>query len=360
MSADQPFRRSDRTVTPALLLILVLALLFPGACCAVDEVEQASPSAVTAPGKHGEGDVSTGDQETTTLGHAVDTSHAGLEQGILEQVVRLDDFFGNVRAENRQQTRYLVRWRTSLRIDDRGKVSPGMAVRANLQLSNLDERLRLVVAEEDEREQSPGGLPQDPGSPGFYRSSASARITNTELRYTLYQTPALNLFLGAGVRISLSPEAFIRSRFQYTKKLDERSLFRCTETLFLKDLKVPGQTAEIEAEHQLAKSTLLRWGNLATASSEIRGVEWGSELSLIRELPSNAVTTFAGGVFGRSSSGNGIDTFRLLARYRQNIFRDWLFYELEPELFWPRDETGRYPARFAFTARLEIMFQGKE
>ncbi len=360
MSPDPPFRLSARRVKQALVTLLLLAFLYPDVSGA-EEADQPIPaSAATTSLEPDAGDISAADQDATGLGQTVDTSHAGLERGILEQVVRLDNFFGNVRAENRQQTRYLVRWRTSLRVDDRGKVSPGMAVRANLQLSNLDERLRLVVAEEDEREQSPGGLPQDPGSPGFYRSSASARITNTELRYTLFQTPALNLFLGVGMRVSFSPEAFVRSRFQYTQKLDERSLVRYTETLFLKDLQVPGQTAEIEAERQLAAGTLLRWGNSATASSEIRGVEWGSELSLIRELPSNAVTTLAGGLFGRSSSGNGVDTFRLLARYRQNIFRDWLFYELEPELFWPRDGTGRYPTRFAFTVRLEVMFRGME
>ena len=51
------------------------------------------------------------------LQSAADETHAELERNILEQVIRLDNFFGNVKIENRQKAGYQLRWRNSLRVE---------------------------------------------------------------------------------------------------------------------------------------------------------------------------------------------------------------------------------------------------
>jgi len=105
--------------------------------------------------------------------------------------------------------------------------------------------------------------------------------------------------------------------------------------------------------------TLLRWATTATASYKIKGVEWGSELSLIHELsPKSAVTVMAG-VYGDTKVDDGINNYRLLTRYRRNFLKSWLFYELEPELFWLREGDGDFPTNLAFSLRLEVVFEGR-
>lgn len=296
----------------------------------------------------------------TGISASVDESHDDLQRNILEQVIRLDSFFGNVTTEHQQKAAYQLRWRNSLRVEHDGQLKFGTTVRVNLQLSRINERLRLVIAGEDEPGQSSSSLPQDPGSPGFDRSSQSIRIANTELRYSLVQTPSLDIFIGAGVRLIIPPEAFVRGRFQYTHKISEVTLLRASETLFVKNLGRLGETSEIDLERLLNRSTLLRWANVGTFSDEIKGMEWGTELSLIRELSPRSGITLAAGVYGNSSNTDGVGNFRILARYRRNFLRSWLFYELEPEVSWPRQAGGSYPANFAFTFRIEVMFQGKE
>lgn len=300
------------------------------------------------------------DTAQTLLGLAVDETHAGLERNILEQVIRLDNFFGNVKTENQQKAEYQLRWRNSLRVEDSGHARFGASLRANIRLSRFDERLRIVLSGENEPEPFSSRLPEEPGNPGFDRSSPTTRMANTELRYSLVQTPYLDIFLGAGVRFVIPPEPFVRIRSQYTYKISDISLLRCGETLFVKKYDVLGETSEINLEMLLKRSTLLRWANTATVSSEIQGLEWGTELSLIRELSPRRGITFTGGVYGNTSSHDWVQNYRILARYRQNFLRSWLFYELEPEVSWPRSADGSFSSSFAFTVRLEVMFQGKE
>lgn len=344
-----------------LRAVLLAAQLTVLPACAVTSAAGEGPPAGSSPaGAPGLPAGTESAEEPATFAETVDETHEELERSILEQVIRLDDFFGNIRSENLQKTRYQLRWRNSLRVEQDGQIKFGTTLRAHLRLSRINERLRLVVSEENSSDPLSSSHPEDPGSPGFDRNTSSTSIVNTELRYSLLQTRTLDLFLGAGVRFVLPPEAFVRSRIQYTRPLSEALLLRCTETLFLKNFDVPGGTTEIDLERLLAPKILLRWANSGTFSSEITGMEWGSELSLIRELTPRSAATMAAGVFGHSSTEGGVDSYRLLARYRQNILRSWIFYELEPELSWPRKPDGSFPATFAFTFRLEIMFQGKE
>jgi hypothetical protein len=299
-------------------------------------------------------------KEPIFIGTAVDETHAGLERNILEQVVRLDNFFGNVRTENRQKSEYQLRWRNSTRVEQNGHVRFGATLWANVQLSRINDRLSIVLSGENEPEPFSSSLPEDPGSPGYDRSSPTTRMANSELRYSLVQTPSLDIFLGAGVRFALPPEPFVRGRFQYTRKISDASLLRCGETLFVKKSDVIGETSEIDLERLLNRNTLVRWANTGTVSSEITGMEWGSELSLIRELSPRSGITLTGGVYGNTRINVVVENYRILSRYRRNFLRSWLFYELEPEISWPRRADGSFPTNLAVTFRLEVMFQGKE
>ncbi len=300
------------------------------------------------------------DKKTTVIVKTFEATHDDLEQGIYNQVIKLDNFFGNIKTENQRKTKYQIRWRSSIRVNQDGKIEFGTNLRANIQLSRINERLHFAFFGDNDPAPVSSSLPEDPGNPGLDRSSRSLHVANTELRYDLIRTPTIDLFLGAGVRLVIPPEAFVRSRFQYIHKISDVSLLRFSETLFVKNLGLLGETSEVDLEHLLNKKTLLRWSNTGTVSSEISGMEWGTELSLIRELSPRSGINFTGGVYGNTSTKDWVQNYRIFARYRQNFFRSWLFYELEPEFSWPRNPDKSFPTNYAFTFRLEVVFQGKE
>jgi hypothetical protein len=270
-----------RVSVPVVLLMILTVCAGSSNAAAGPTAESASTTAPAAP-TAAEPAETVPDNGQTSFGTAVDETHAGLERNILEQVVRLDSFFGNLKTGSQQKAEYQLRWRNSLRVGQGGQVKAGATLRATLRLSRINERLRLVVSGENEPGPFSSSLPEDPGSPGYDRSSPTTRMANTELRYDLVQTPSMYIFLGAGVRFSIPPEPFVRSRFQYSYKIGNASLIRVSETLFVKKYDVLGETTELNLERLLDRITLLRWANTGTLSSEIKGMEWGSELSLLR------------------------------------------------------------------------------
>jgi len=353
-----PLRRLQ---TLALVAQLVLALggaglSFAGEEPAAVQAPSAEPALGAEPEAEGEPEAPTDYLETFTK--TMDETHDRLEQNILKQAIRFDNSFGSVRTAHLRQTSYELNLLNSLRIERGGKLEFGTSIRAKFVLSRISDRLHLFIAGDNEPGPAKPSLPSDPGRPGFDRTTPTARIVNTEFRYWLLRTPTTELFLGAGFRLRLPFEAFVRSRFQYTHNLSDISLIRFAETFFVKNTDLLGETTEITYERLLAKNMLLRWANLGTASQEIQGLEWGTELSLIRELSPKSSITLTGGIYGHSTSNALVENFRILTRYRRNFLRSWLFYELEPEISWPRGSDGKYSPTLAVIGRIEVAFRG--
>jgi hypothetical protein len=152
--------------------------------------------------------------------------------------------------------------------------------------------------------------------------------------------------------------SFVRSRIQHTYHISDVALARVGETLFVNNTSGAGETTEVSLERSLDNKTLLRWANTGTVSRESRGLEWVTDLTLINELSSLSAITVAGSIFGNTNLDDVISNYRILARYRRNFLRSWLFYELEPEISWLRRGNGAFPARIAITFLLEVVFRG--
>ncbi|HEY6839355.1 MAG TPA: hypothetical protein VI389_11470 [Geobacteraceae bacterium] len=346
---------------PALVLGMYLALFPDGtAVAAAGDPPQAEigPPAPSPPSTEPTPGAAPPKEEPTGIEKSIDETHTLLEQSILEQAIRLDNFFGEVKADSQRRTSYELRLRTSVRVDDGGNLRFGASLRANAVLSRISNRLRLAISGDSEPEPFAPSLPEDPGNPGFDRTSQTTRIVNTELRYGLLQTPTMDLFAGAGFRLVLPPEAFLRTRFQYTHRFSDVTLMRVAETLYTKNTDALGETTEFAIERSLNPKTLLRWASTGTVSYELEGLEWGSEISLMRELSPKSAITVTTGVYGNTTHDDVITNYRLATRYRRNFLRKWLFYEIEPEVSWPRRGDGEFHTAFACTFLLEIVFQG--
>ncbi|MGB9080466.1 MAG: hypothetical protein WCD00_04145 [Desulfuromonadaceae bacterium] len=295
---------------------------------------------------------------STEVKKDVDKVHESLEQGILEQVIQFDNFFGNPKLDVERKTGYQLHLRSFVRVEKMGVLKYGESLRANVSLSRISERLRIYITGENTPEASAPRLPEDPGNPTFDRPVVTARLANTELRFGFLQTPSTSLFLGAGFTLVIPPVAFVRSRIQHTHHINDVTLLRFGETLFVNNVLGPGETSEFGVEHMLSPKTLLRLSTAGTLSFKIQGMDWGTELALLHQLSSKSAITLAGGVNGNTSLNDFTSRYWLLARYRRNFLRSWLFYELVPEISWPRQTDGRFPTNYAMTFVLEVVFKG--
>jgi hypothetical protein len=247
-----------------------------------------------------------------------------------------------------------------VRVEERQSPKFRTSLRANLRLPKLSRKLKLVISGENKPDPT-AVLPSDPGSPGFNPQApgTSVKQFNTELRYEFLQTEKSYFFAGAGVRLTLPVGVFARVRYQYNLPFREDNYFRFAVTPFWKNEDGFGETTEFSLERRIRPGVLVGWANSGTISEITPGLEWGTAFSLSDQLSPRSAVSPSVGMSGQTRPHTVVSNYRIGVKYRRNDLRPWFFWELEPEVNWPRDDRGARKPVYATTFRVEILFLGK-
>ena len=162
--------------------------------------------------------------------------------------------------------------------------------------------------------------------------------------------------------MKIPPNAFVRTRYQHARPVGFSTLGRFTVTAYWDALDGPGESNQLDFERWLAPPTLLQWSNSFTIEEKNKnsGWAWGTQLSLLHKLSPTSAITFSGGASGSTRPAWIAQNYQILARYRRNVWRKWLFLEGEPAIHWPRKEDGSRMPVWGATLRVEIVFTGSE
>lgn len=286
----------------------------------------------------------------------VDRTHSRVEKDLFDTVVWFDRFFGDERMMVAERPASFLRWMTELRWDQEEHYTFRGTVRASLRLPRLKDRWHLMISSESRNDPN-AIIPEDPGNPALDIGSHGRR-SSTELVYDVLRTPRSILDAGAGVRVKIPPDAFVRTRFQHARPLALDTLGRFTATAYWDALDGLGETNQVDLERWLAPPTLLRWSNSITITETSRWWTWGTQLSLLHKLSRKSAISFAVGASGSTHPSWVATNYQILARYRRNVWRKWLFLEGEPDIRWPRKEDGSRKPVWGATLRVEILFAG--
>ena len=91
-----------------------------------------------------------------------------------------------------------------------------------------------------------------------------------------------------------------------------------------------------------------------------RGVEWGGDLSLMGTLRARIGAQLGFNVSGATRAPVDVDVYRFYLRLRRDVYRKWIFLELDPEYAWPWEPDVGRRGTWAVSLRLEVQFQGNE
>jgi hypothetical protein len=348
-----PFKLFFPALAAGLLLSLVTGASFAAgppdgsAPSVTDNATGAVPSAI---------DNATGAVPSAADNGWVDQTHSRVERDLFETVVWFDRYFGDERMVVAERPESFLRWTNDLRWDEEERFTFRSTVRASIRLPRLRKRWKLVIS--GETRGNPNAVtPEDPGNPGLDVGSR-VRTGSTELIYDILRTPRSSLDMGAGVRVKIPPGAFVRTRFQHARLVAFHTLGRFTATAFWDARDGLGESNQVVFERWLALPTLLRWSNSLEITEKSNSWIWGTDLSLLHKLSPKSAITFAGGASGSTRPAWIAQDYRVLARYRRNVYRKWLFLEGEPALHWPRKEDGSRKPVWGATLRVEILFAG--
>jgi hypothetical protein len=287
-----------------------------------------------------------------------DSGHDLVGRIFFAPAVRIDRFFSDETDLDPVRAESFARIRTALRLREDGEPDLAAEVLANIRLPGVNRwlgRTRIVFSGSSDTFDETSEID---GSP-LPTVSRDRRAANLELRYGAHRGIRSTVDLGAGVMFRLPVGAFTRVRYRLAVPIEDRLLGRFSTQVFWRTDLHLGTRVTAGLEWPATASSLVRLaGSGRVAQRRTRGVEYGTEL-----VYSYAFTPRSAIALGTDAQGNTdvpvvMEKYRLYTRFRQDVLRRWLFFELEPEIGWPwKPERGRYRA-YAVTFRLEVQLEG--
>ncbi len=119
-----------------------------------------------------------------------------------------------------------------------------------------------------------------------------------------------------------------------------------------------GIATEFELNQVLDEKNLFRWKYSILRAEKSQGNEWSNRFTLVDHPKDNTWITYDLSFRGKTELDYDVEQYRLAVRYRNRTAIKWLYYEIEPEIRFIRNE--RYIEREmvpGIALRLEIQFE---
>lgn len=294
------------------------------------------------------------DPEETWL----DAGHAFIERKLFAPVIRFDRFFSDERDLEPERSRSFLRFRNEVRFSDEGSPVFGTSIRASLKLPGLAtwlDRLRLDIAGAAED----AGSALFPDGPGALAPDRVGRA-DAELRYGIWRGLLSRVDIGAGVLLELPPGVFGRARFRAAIPVRDLFLTRFAQTGYWRSDVGFGTSSHLDFERPLGPITLVRLAGRGEINQDRPDVVWTSELALLRSFGASRAVALGTGIEGATDAPVAVSRYRVFTRLRRDVWRRWLFAELEPEVGWPWSPVEGRHRVLAVYVRLELQFQGND
>ena len=271
-----------------------------------------------------------------TLEELGDTVEAGrdLIGRQIDQAARyIDSFFDDERLEG-EDAEARLRLGTSYFIEP-GETS-GLQAEFNLSvdLPKTEERLRLVVTgawwrdDDDLIDEDDLRRRQRPGSPDEDESSSFA----ADLRYVLLEDLEQNLDARVGLRVRGFVPAGVTG-LRYRRNWDPDGWrVRLTNQVEWETMRGFSADSFIDFEARPAEDFFFRATPAIGWQEDESGFDYGFGFTLTQRLSERRFLQYSLDYDFSSSPSHGLDQILLRARYRQTLFRSWVFGEIAPQL----------------------------
>jgi hypothetical protein len=295
----------------------------------------------------------------------LDVGHAFIERRLFAPVLWADRFFADQRDTEPARSRSFVRFRQELDFTQFRGGRPGYSFgfSASLRFPSLDQRLERFRIEITGQAQDAFSSLLNPNRnaaetpPDQQYGTADAGIA-----YRVFETLHTNGDLGVGLMLQLPPGAYARARLRFVEPLGAAFVARQALTGFWRTDTLFGTTgsAELERPIPVLIGAFWRLSGTSTITQKSRGFEWSGDLSLIATLFLRIGGQLGFSISGATAAPVDVDVYKTYLRLRRDVWRRWVYVELQPEYQWPWTQAIGHRIGFWDVAlRVEIQFQGR-
>jgi hypothetical protein len=302
-----------------------------------EEVTEDSPDADSASEEVSQEEVDAEDDacHLPVSGDWLDNLRRNVYRSVCGSALWFDHFFGAKRIENERHDTY--GWfGSTLSWDERDGVEPRVRLRAKFALPRLSSRLNAVVGRDD-RESFLRDDPQEQRAiPDPFIDKDQEWLTGLE--YRGIHGDRHDLDYGVGVDLGLPMDPYVRIRYRYQDFLGEQWFFRFRATPFWSNSEKSGASTRLELDHIISDDLLFRLGGSALWSRRSEGVEWRGGTTLYQRLSDRRAMAWRLLAWGESDTDVPLEGYGGEVTYRQRVWKEWLYLELEARLAARREE----------------------
>lgn len=227
--------------------------------------------------------------------------------------------------------------------------------RAKVRLPNTEKKLHLLIETDPDKNTSTDASRNQPVRTGTKTVpdsyGAGVRYEKTEEERWHYSTDGGLKFQG----ISTTP--FVRGRVSYELPLEEWKI-KATETAFWFNSIGLGETTQIDFERPISEPLLFRATSIATWLKDTENLDMRQDFSLFHKLNNRAAVLYQASALGNSRPNAHVTDYVLLLSYRYRVHRQWIFFELSPQIHFPKERNFKSSGMLGM--RLEFLLDSSK
>jgi hypothetical protein len=267
-------------------------------------------------------------------------------------VSAIDEFFGDDR--HYQETNNSVFQIDTTRVMGYGGEHKFVVSgRANVRLPIAEEKLHLLV-ETNPDKNTVTDPKQNQLQPQPANQSVTPQSIAAALRFIREGAERWHVSADAGLKFQgLNTTPFARARSSLAVPLGEWRA-KLAETVFWFNTTGAGETTQLDFEHTISETALLRATSNATWLNDKQNFDLRQDLSLFRKVDERTALLYQASVIGVSRPQAQVSDYVLLVSYRYRLHRDWMYFDLSPQLHFPRERN--FQSSPMLMVRLEMLF----
>lgn len=290
-------------------------------------------------------------EERKEAGSLFDLLHAKISGELLSTAAWLDSFFGDERFVLEQNRSYL-RVRYDLFQEERAKILLRPAFDLRLVLPQLEKKTHLVFSAEPAVTPAGTGTPISPT--GEQIATTEERNLTTALHYLFRSVPGESFIVRTGVQLHQGkPFLFVAPRYRSLSSFGSWDIRFTQEATYRTDTQWQTDTL-FDFEHKLPRDFFFRTTVEGLWFANAKGYFYSLGFSLREVFDATHALDYEWTNIYRTRPTNELAEVALRVRYRHSFWREWLFYEVAPQIRFPR--SGNFDILPGILFRLEAYF----
>lgn len=283
----------------------------------------------------------------------MDRTHAWISRSLCWPSRWVDGFFADPLRQSNGPAGSLVRITDKQTISDDGNGGGHVDVDARVWLPGAQRRLSLLFLSRDRDDDQNS----NPVTRELTEPQTGDRGFRGTLRWAARQAHNSDLDFDVGLHSGL--HAVTRARYRHLYPFtDPATWLRYTQRVYWQDPNGWGSRSLLELDHTVSAGRTVRFSSEVRYTEEYneegRGLGLFQGVNLFQRLSDRSAVSLGIATNARTRPNTVMDSYRLSLRYRRNIWRPWLFYEVEPFMLWSRDQG--YQTVNGVVLRLETLF----